>query len=157
MFKMKLLMLIAAIASACSVGAMEKEFFKGDPQTRVERLRGYSLDEQWRIFVYGNQVVHPPIRELAIPIAERGKEALRFILRELEDSRGDLNFRDSMVVFEKMQKKGYYDVCADDSAMERIRKNEEKIEYRGWRELYREMAYDLCNESQMDDSNGEGV
>lgn len=124
--------------------SVEKDFFKGDVSTRLERLETYPLEEQYRIFLYGNQVIHPPSTGLAIPIAKRGKIAADYILRRLDTSKNDLDFRDSMVVFQSMQWGGHFDLCGHPKYMNEIAGNASKIEYEGWRKVYLEMLKELC-------------
>lgn len=136
------LLLIAA--TACRAESIEREFFKGAIPTRMERLEKYPLDQQWGIFRYGNQVKHPPTTGLALPIAKRGKPALDYILGQLEQSENDLDFRDSLVVFQTMQWGHHYDVCGDESAMAAIARNEQNVGDPDWRNVYSAMYGDLC-------------
>jgi len=110
----------------------------------MERLEAYSLEEQWRIFLYGNQVIHPPVTGLALPIAKQGKPALDYILQQLEHSQNDLDFRDSLVVFRSMQGGGYYAVCEDENAMGLIHRNEAQISDPDWRGIYSRMLGRMC-------------
>lgn len=132
------------VTSACLGGPSEEQFFKGAIKTRLERMEGYPLDQQYRIYLYGNQVIHPPATGLAIPLAKKGKPALDFILNELHGSKNDLDFRDSLVVIQTMQWGGYYDVCGDATAMDAIRKNQGKIRNPAWRKVYGQMLDDVC-------------
>jgi hypothetical protein len=144
-------LLLIAFAS-CHAESVEKQFFKEGFVSRVERLERYSLEDQWRIFLYGNQVVHPPLTDLALPLAERGKPALDYILQQLEQSKSDLDFRDSLVVFRRMRGGGYYNVCGDASAMQAIKGNESKVRNPGWRDVYGQMLRDLCKETERESS-----
>lgn len=112
----------------------------------MERFEEYPLEQQWRIFLYGNQKIHPPTKSLALPIAKKGYMALEYIILQLRESENEPDFRDALVVFERMQQGGYYNVCGDPTAMETIRRNEYKISHLGWREVYSQMAGDLCYE-----------
>lgn len=136
------LLLIAA--SACRAETVEKDFFEQSIPTRMERLEHYSLEQQWDIFRYGNQVIHPPPTGLALPIAKRGKPALDHILGQLEQSGKDLDFRDSLVVFQTMQWGGHYDICGDSTAMAVIGRNQRKIQHPDWRHVYGQMLGELC-------------
>lgn len=147
MWRALLCCLLMVVSTSCRAGSVEKQFFRGDIPTRMERLETYPLEQQWRIFLYGNQVIHPPTTGLALPIAKQGKPALDYILQQLEHPKHELDFRDSMVVFERMQQGGYYDVCGASTAMEAIRRNENRISHAGWRDVYRQMSEDLCRET----------
>lgn len=148
MLKMKtsLFLCLALLASACfkSAGEIESRFFKGDIATRAERLEKFPLDQQYLIFLYGNQVIHPPTTGLAAPIAKQGKLAADFVLQELRRSSNDLDFRDSLRIFSDMRGGGYYDVCSNPVAISEIRRNEEKIRDDDWRNIYRQMLSHLC-------------
>jgi hypothetical protein len=130
--------------SGCVAQTLERDFFGGEITTRNQRLATYSLDEQWHIFLYGNQVIHPPATGLAQVLARQGETALRFILGKLESSRNDLDYRDSMVVFQMMQWHGDYAICANGEVMSKIKGNQSKIENPAWRQVYGEMLAELC-------------
>lgn len=144
MWRALLCCLLVIVSTSCRAESVEKQFFRGDIPTRMERLEAHSLEQQWQIFLYGNQVIHPPTTGLALPIAKQGKPALDYILKQLEHPKHELDFRDSMVVFERMQQGGYYDICSDATAMEVIRHNESRISHSGWRDVYKQMLEDLC-------------
>jgi hypothetical protein len=110
----------------------------------INRLESYPLEEQWQIFLYANQGTHPPLPGLALPIAKQGKPALDYILEQLEQPNHELDVRDSLVVFDRMQRGGYYDVCGDDETMEVIRKNAIKISDQDWRDIYNRMLGRMC-------------
>ena len=62
--------------------------------TRIDRVRQYSLEDQYRIFRYGNDVVEPPLLGLAEPIAERGATAIPFLQKQLNAEPDDTTVRD---------------------------------------------------------------
>lgn len=142
-----LLLCLVLFLPACFASDITSEFFAGDISSRVERLEKYPLDQQYKIFSYGNQVIHPPATGLAMPLAKRGKPALDYILNELDHSENDLDFRDSMVVFQMMQWGGHYNVCADTVAINKIRGNENKIHDAGWKDVYSQMLSGLCRKA----------
>jgi hypothetical protein len=131
--------------NACTEFSVESQFFKGNLRTRIERMGGYSLAQQYRIYLYGNQEIHPPLTDLADPLAKEGQVAADYILEQLEESTNDLDYRDSLVVFQRMQNKGYYDICGKTDYMNRLKRNGEKIKNAGWKEVYSKMLSNLCN------------
>ncbi|QHS11193.1 hypothetical protein [Sinimarinibacterium sp. NLF-5-8] len=131
--------------TACQSQVVEKNFFSGNISSRIERLEKYPLDKQWIIFKYGNQIIHPPATDLALPIARRGKPAMNYIISQLSESDNDLDFRDSLVVFRVMRAGGYYDICNNDAAMKSIRENQWKIVNDDWQSVYAEMLIRLCH------------
>jgi hypothetical protein len=90
--------LLLATVMACQPASIGSQFFKESFATKegydgaVNRLENYPLDEQWQIFLYANQVVHPPFTDMAIPIAKRGKPALDYILEQLEQPNHEFDF-----------------------------------------------------------------
>lgn len=146
MWRVALCIFLLTLTTACQETSVGKRFFKEGFVARDERLEAYPLEDQWRIFLYANQVVHPPLKDMALPIAKKGKPALDYILEQLEQPNGDLDFRDSMVVFNRMQWGGYYNVCGDEQAMTAIRRNESRITHAGWRDVYQQMLRRLCAE-----------
>jgi hypothetical protein len=133
--------------SGCKAENQEGTFFSGDVASRNERLEGLPVEKQWEIFKYGNQVRHPPATSLAPPIAKGGKKSLYFILNTLHSSGSDLDYRDSMVIFQTMQWGGYYDVCSDPWAMMEIRGNEGLISNSDWKKVYGDMLIRLCKQN----------
>jgi hypothetical protein len=95
-----LLALTCLIAAGCNDHKLEKSFFEKPAVDRVQRLRRYSLDEQYRIFRYGMDAREPPAMGLADPIAERGAEAVPFLIKKLNADADDITVRDILLIFE---------------------------------------------------------
>ena len=132
---------------SCNEKSIEAEFFYNE-RNRINReveLEKYPLEQQYRIFKYGNQVIHPPQKSLARVVAKRGKPALDYVLEQVRNHQDDLDIRDSMVIFTALERGGYYSVCEDAQVMEEIKANENKIQHAGWREVYHQMLETLCN------------
>ena len=109
---------LALVALACrDPYPMEHEFLAGPVDTAHERLRRYSLEDQYKIFRYGNDRLEPPWSGLAMPIAERGVEALPFIMKQLDSDRSDLTLRDNLQILADMADMKTYDVKSDASVM----------------------------------------
>jgi len=101
------------MALGCRDHHLEKSFFDKPAADRVERLRQYSLADQYKIFRYGNDRKEPPAMELANPIAERGASAVPFLMEQLNASAEDIAVRDILLIFETMEASGSYNVKAD--------------------------------------------
>ena len=143
------LCLIILLLISCDHESMESEFFDWDSYD-YDKLYNYSLEDQFKIFLYGNQTIHPSMKSLAIPIAKRGKPALDYVLNQIRESNNDLDFRDSIQIFRAMEKGGYYSVCSDSPALKEIKANENKIKDLEWREIYHNMLQNLCVGKQSD-------
>jgi hypothetical protein len=96
---------------------MEKQFYREDLASRVERARKLTLDQQYKVFRYGNDVIHPPLMDMADPIAERGKAAIPFLLEQLRADDDDLAARDILLIFSRMAALGTYSVKSDPTVM----------------------------------------
>lgn len=118
MMMIRIVVAIACFTAAgCASHDVVKSFFKGPIATRVERLRQYSLEDQYKIFRSGNDHREPPALELANPIAERGAAAIPFLLRQLEHEGDDVGVRDILLILDKMTWFKTYDVAADKALM----------------------------------------
>ena len=143
------LCLIILLLISCDHESMESEFFDWESYD-YDKLYNYSLEDQFKIFLYGNQTIHPSMTGLAVPIAKRGKPALDYVLNQIRESNNDLDFRDSLEIFRAMEKGGYYSVCNDSPALKEIKANENKIKDLDWREIYHNMLQNLCVGKQSD-------
>jgi len=97
---------------------LEKGFFDKPLGDRNERIRYYSLEDQYKIFRYGNDRIEPPFLELAEPIAEKGPAAVPFLLEKLNTNADDITVRDILFIFERMAQSKSYDVKSDATLMD---------------------------------------
>lgn len=131
---------------ACGSTSVEQRFFD-EYASRSEReaiLERYPIDDQYKIFVYGNQQIHPPHTDLARVLARRGKQAVEYVLDQVDGSKNDLDYRDSLLVFEFMQNDGYYPVCTDARVMGVLAENERAISDMAWRAHYHDKLARVC-------------
>jgi len=130
---------VAAVAMflglACDGPSLEKDFFKQPFETRVERLRGYPLADQYRIFRYGNDKIEPPLIDLATPIAERGSVAVLFLVEQLKGTPDDVTVRDVLLTFDRMALMKSYDVAGDAELMATLRAKVAGIKDPEWKHL----------------------
>ena len=117
MSMLPILLVVCFMALGCRDHHLEKNFFDKAPGDRVEHLRQYSLDDQYKIFRYGIDVKEPPAMELAGPIAERGASAVPFLVDQLKAGADDIAVRDILLIFERMEASGSYSVKADTALM----------------------------------------
>jgi hypothetical protein len=121
MFKTVSIRVVLALACLLVLGCenhdLEKNFFKQPLANRVERLRQYSIADQYKIFRYGNDRMEPPLMDLADPIAERGATAVPFLLDQLNSKPDDITLRDILLIFETMANTKSYDVKSDAGLM----------------------------------------
>lgn len=122
--------LCLAFALGCQSHVFEKRFFREDLASRVERARKLPLEQQYKLFRYGNDVIHPPLMDMAIPIAERGKAAVPFLLEQLHTDDDDLAAEDILLVFYRMAALGTYPVKSDPTVMDALQARVSNLENR---------------------------
>lgn len=126
--------------AGCPNDKFERKFFFENPAaTRIDRLRQYPLEEQYRIFRYGNDEIHPPLIGLAKPIAERGGDAVSFLLGQIKPPADDIAIRDVLQVFETMESIKSYDVKSDEVVMEALRTRVAAMKDAGWKDVCKGM------------------
>lgn len=130
-----LLALTCLITLGCKDHGLERKFLDQPPGSRVERLRRYSLAEQYRIFRYGMDTKEPPAMELAGPIAERGSDAVPFLVNKLNADADDIAVRDIVLIFERMEASRSYSVRADASLMSLLTSKVSKMKDNGWQDV----------------------
>ena len=113
--------------------------FDGPATTRLDRVRQYSLEDQYRIFRYGNDVVEPPLLGLARPIAERGPTAIPFLRRQLNAEPDDTTVRDLLLIFQDMMFSKSYDVKADADLMGTLETRVTTMKDQEWRSVCSKM------------------
>jgi len=133
------LLLLYTPLIGCTGHGMEKAFFQQPLQTRVERLRQYSLEDQYRIFRYGNDVVHPPLTNLAVPIAERGSGAIPFLKSRLETEHDDFSIRDILRIIEEMKWSKSYDVKGDEALIRILKSMVDGMRDKEWQSICTKM------------------
>jgi len=113
--------------------------FDGPAAMRIDRVRQYPLEDQYRIFRYGNDVVEPPILDLAKPIAERGATAVPFLLKQLDAHSDDTTLRDLLVIFQEMELSKSFEVKADPALMDKLDIRVRAIKDNEWRAICSKM------------------
>ena len=124
---------------ACGKHTLEEKFFAQPPETRLERLRQYPLEDQYKIFRYGNDRREPPAIGLAKAIAERGASAVPFLVRQLDSKPDDIAVRDLLEIFETMANSKSYAVSQDPALMATLEAKVSEMRDREWQAICRKM------------------
>lgn len=119
--------ILISVLIGCADHSFEHKFFQQSFATAEARMTGYSLEDQYKIFRYGNDVVHPPMMELANPIAKLGGAAVPFLLMKLASETDDVGIRDIALIFQEMTLQDYYDVRSDKVVMSRLTQKVESM------------------------------
>ncbi len=94
-------------------GPTASAFFRLDITDQVKQFKTYAIEEQYELFEFGNQVVHPPAIYLAEPFAQRGPSVVPFLVKKLKDSGSGAEVRDIALVFSELNDGKLYDFLAD--------------------------------------------
>lgn len=125
---------LTVVGVACQHHEFEEKFFK-QLANRVERSRQLTLEQQYRVFRYGNDVIHPPLMDLADPIAERGASAVPFLIEQLKKDETDVGVRDILLIFNRMVRLKTYDVKSDRPLMSTLTARVENMKDKEWRQI----------------------
>jgi hypothetical protein len=97
---------------------LERDFFsKYSPKERVAQLRQYSLEDQYKIFRYGNDKLQPRDWTLADPIAERGAAVIPFLTAKLNSNADDLTVYDVLIILWEMDRLKTFQPAQDTTLM----------------------------------------
>lgn len=114
------LLLITACApseQAVKTDNLEKTFFHLSIQDRIGRFHQYSLDDQYRLLIFGNQIAHPPALDLVSEFAKQGQIIVPFLKEKLLAEKEEAAIRDIVATFVELNRLGLYDVKGDTSLM----------------------------------------
>ena len=144
---MRLRVIIGSLWCICGItlwGCVNHRFerhvvFDGPAATRLDRVRQYSLEDQYRVFRYGNDVVEPPLLGLARPIAERGATAIPFLIRQLNAEPDDTTVRDLLLILQEMMFSKSYDVKANAVLMGTLDTRVAAMKDKEWRSVCSKM------------------
>ncbi len=139
-----LAVVVSALLAGCQTTAEQADFLAVRGNDRAAVLATYPREQQWRLFKYANQVIHPPMTGLSSVLAREGEPMLRLILASLDTTDNDLDYRDGFEVFADMQRIGSYRVCVDRPVLAKIEGYRGKIRDVFWREYYGDTLREMC-------------
>lgn len=113
----KILAFTLLLLIACKDQLEKDFFFKHSRADRIARLRQYSLEEQYKIFRYGNDKMQPRDWTLADPIAERGASVIPFLTAKLNSSADDLTVYDVLIILWEMDRLKTFQPARDTTLM----------------------------------------
>ena len=123
-----------AAAKECEL-AVARDYFQKKRNLQEPDFNSYGLEQQYEIFVYGNNCMHPPFLYLAGLMAEKGGAVVEFLekkLQETEDAGVVISIIDVFVFMELLQT---YRVSADNELIKVIQTAIQNIEAENTREF----------------------
>jgi hypothetical protein len=125
------------------------QFYSKPLKERLASFNEYPIDQQYAIYLYGNQVLHPPALYLADALAANGQTIVAPLSDRLAASENDQTIRDLVMVFSAMNRLKSYDVARDASLMRRLTEATARMRETEWKRIVeRELATLQYGESQ---------
>jgi len=114
-----LFVLFGCVSNAADVkpSKMASDFFRMPISEQAKQFKNHSLDEQYELFIFGNQVVHPPATHLASSFAEQGPLIVPFLKSKLKATQEEVTIRDIVLVFSRLAQLKLYDFSKDAELM----------------------------------------
>lgn len=110
-------------------------FYQKPLKERIAAFESYGLENQYQIFICGNQVIHPPAIYLAEPFAKQGGAVVPLLKLKLEHADDDLTIRDIVLVFAEMHRQRSYDFSKDTGVVKLMTKKVNGMHDPDWRAI----------------------
>ncbi len=120
-----------------------KTFFKMPSNEQIKEFRNYSIQDQYSIFICGNQVIHPPAIYLSQPFALGGEDVVGFLRTKLAEENDDLTIRDIVNVLAEISRSKTYGVGKDSSLMKIVNDRVNTMKNDGWKRITSEMLDEI--------------
>jgi hypothetical protein len=118
----KVMAAMCLLLLACNDHKLERDFFSKHPLgTRLERIKHYSLPDQYKIYRYAHDKLEPPLLDMADPIAEKGATTIPFLTEQLKTDKDDLAVRDIVYLVEKMRRMKTFDARTDPALIQLLK------------------------------------
>jgi hypothetical protein len=92
-------------------------FFAQALKDQIATFTSHPFEEQYAIYIYGNQVRHPPAVYLARPFGSEGARVVAPLSKKLIEAHDDLTIRDLVTIFSEISSQMTYDVAGDERLM----------------------------------------
>jgi hypothetical protein len=96
-----------------------RDFFDNyTPDEQIDNLKKFSIEEQYNLYIWGKQVLHPSAGYLAFPFAEQGPIIIPYLTDKLNTTKDDHTIRDISFVLKCMSDYNKYDFSNDAQLMD---------------------------------------
>jgi hypothetical protein len=110
-------------------------FYARPLKDQIAAFSTYSFDEQYAIYIYGNQIRHPPAMYLAKPFGGEGLKVLVQLSSRLMKAESDATIRDVVLVFSEMSSQMAYDVAGDSQLMQLLSQSVARMKSDSWKAI----------------------
>jgi hypothetical protein len=104
-------------------------------EVQVTAFAHSNLDDQYSIFICGNQFMRPPAQYLAEPFARGGTDVVPFLKDKLAQAQDDLTIRDIILVFTEMSRQKAYRVAEDGDLIRLMTEAVARMKNADWRRI----------------------
>lgn len=87
---------------------MIEDFYRLSTSEQLKAFKNYSVEEQYDLFLFGNQAVHPPAIYLVRLFSEKGAEIVPFLKSKLINARDRATIRDITSILSELS---YLKLC----------------------------------------------
>jgi hypothetical protein len=110
-------------------------FYSRPLKEQLTAFPSYAFDDQYAIYIYGNQVRHPPAIYLARPFGAEGRKVVQPLSLALNQASDDGTIRDLVLVFSEMNSQMAYDVASDQQLMQILTEAVARMKNQGWKNI----------------------
>jgi hypothetical protein len=110
-------------------------FYAQSVKDQLESFTSHSFNEQYAIYIYGNQVRHPPAIYLAQPFGSEGEKVVTFLSGKLAQAHNDLTIRDIISIFSEISDQRTYYVAGDDRLMSILSSAVDRMKNPDWKSI----------------------
>lgn len=93
------------------------DYFRMLPSEQIRQFTSHRLEEQYHLYLVGNQIIEPPAIYLAKPFAEQGPVIVPFLKTKLIAAKEEISIRDISLIFRTMAELKLYDFSTDHELM----------------------------------------
>lgn len=134
----------AAITARSIADESQRDFFfNHTPDEQVSIFQDYDLETQYKTYITGTQIIHPPAIYLAREIARRGSSAVEFLRAHLENEKSEATIRDIVAVLCRMQGLRTYKVNKDSALMNAVIERTHAMQGICWKPITMEMVQEI--------------
>jgi hypothetical protein len=124
---------------------LTRSFFKQPVDHQVVEFSHYSFDDQYALYIYGQQHREPPAGYLTELLARRGESAIGPLEAKLLNAHADLTIRDTLLVFRDMSALRVYDVGSDPQLLRTLGLAADRIRDPYWRDMCESWVREIRN------------
>jgi len=110
-------------------------FYVQTLKDQIATFANHSFEEQYAIYVYGNQIRHPPAIYLARPFGSEGESVVAPLSKKLIEAHDDLTIRDLVTIFSEISSQKTYDIAGDGRLMELLSGAVDRMKNPDWKAL----------------------